>query len=100
MAPGAAGRPLPSSGARRLLRQGVQGRPRGLDNPKWVDSKTWHSKDGDPATRSTGMASIRMLAEEIRHSLPPMETPGLPTEVVTREKAKKVLQRAGAVSGD
>jgi DGQHR domain-containing protein len=39
----------------------------------WVESGTWHREYGDPFTRSTGMASIRVLAEEMRKALLPLE---------------------------
>jgi DGQHR domain-containing protein len=38
----------------------------------WVESGTWHREYGDPITRSTGMASIRVLAEEMRKGLAPL----------------------------
>jgi hypothetical protein len=40
---------------------------------QWVTSGTWHREFGDPITRSTGMASIRVLAEELRKELPPLQ---------------------------
>jgi DGQHR domain-containing protein len=45
---------------------------------KWVESETWHSdSDVDSLTRSTGMASIRQLADRLRRALPAVETPGV-----------------------
>lgn len=44
---------------------------------EWVTSQQWHTEDGDPITRATGMSSIRELAEILREKLPPVATPGL-----------------------
>ncbi len=72
-----------------------------MDNPKWVDSKTWDVKEGDPVTLDTGMGGIRRLAEEIRHALPPMETPGLDEpKGMGPKKVTAVLARAGVVHGE
>jgi DGQHR domain-containing protein len=64
----------------------------------WVDSATWHLEHGDPLTRSTGMASIRILAATMREQLPPPETPGLPSP--EGERPQEALRRAGVVYGD
>jgi DGQHR domain-containing protein len=44
---------------------------------RWVNSGTWHLKDGDLSTFATGMKSIRQLAETMRAELPPFSMPGL-----------------------
>lgn len=38
----------------------------------WVESRTWHREDGDPLTKSTGMATIRVLTENMRNELQPL----------------------------
>jgi DGQHR domain-containing protein len=64
---------------------------------QWVRAETWHVETGEPITRSTGMSSIRELADMMRQELPRLETPGLPTAAAEGERAKETLRRAGVV---
>ncbi len=68
---------------------------------RWVSSQTWHlDKDiGDPLTRSTGMSSIRTLAELMRAELPPIKVPGL--EIPTDSpRVRDRVRKAAVVYGE
>ncbi|MDR7400422.1 MAG: DGQHR domain-containing protein [Armatimonadota bacterium] len=66
---------------------------------KWVQSETWHTKTGDPLTRSTGMSAIRELVDEMRDLLPPPATPGLEIPAEGR-RSKDAVRKAAVVYGD
>lgn len=42
----------------------------------WVESHTWHKEEGDSMTKSTGMASMKDLSDEMRDMLPSLDLQG------------------------
>jgi hypothetical protein len=44
---------------------------------KWVESETWSTELGDVLTKSTGMSSLRALADKMLEQLPKVSLPGL-----------------------